>query len=263
MEQAEWAHRVPEFLELLSDARTLLLMKHHFFGRLAMRMRFEITEQVETAAVRADAVCFFNPHFLEKLDISERAFVIAHELCHLMYGHFDRVSTKVWPLWNAAGDLQINAALARAGLKPPTRPGLEPLYDERFEDWSDEQIYWYLEGKTLEEVYLAIGVKWWCEEGEGMGTPGGDCDFAATDTLRRLYRNGAGDRVMTVRGAHRALGGVHPGPGAALGAHPLPSRLHGSSPGHQLEASLSAFACRPKTRRRQREVPHRPPGARA
>ena len=198
-EEAPWAPKVPEYLRLLSDARTLLLMKFHFFGRLAMRMKFELTERVDTAAIRADARCFFNPHFLEALDIQERAFVIAHELCHLMYGHFPRAHSKIWPLWNVAGDLQINAALKRAGLPLPSRAGLRPLYDPRWEHWSDDQIYWHLEGLPVKRVFAKLGATWWTDQGTGISTPGGDCDFGATETLRRLAREGAGDPVMTVR----------------------------------------------------------------
>lgn len=160
--EAEWASRRDEFDRQFTDARTYLLMRHHFFGRLAMRLKYVWTKQIPTMAVTADFVCYMNPDFFEKLDLGERAFLIAHEISHLGYLHFDRVGNKNQQLWNHAGDYMINAMLVKAGLKMPVlddrwadHPHFEEmkkaakeaghdkmgLLDKKYADESDIQIY--------------------------------------------------------------------------------------------------------------------------
>ena len=197
-EHASWRDRKRSLYLKLSDARTLMLMKHHFFGRLALKMKLRITEDVSTAAVRADATCFLNPKLIDGLREDELGFVIAHELMHLAFGHFDRVVGKDPGLWNQAGDYVINAMLRRAGLPMPERADLTPLYDYRFERDSDEQVYFKL---LSERLQLQPGAEHSSKTGRhlsrGFGRKGGDCDFGATPGLKRQAEASCGDRVLS------------------------------------------------------------------
>lgn len=161
--EEHWKESHRDYLQRLSDARTYLLMEHHFFGRLAMKMRLGVSEQIATAGVRADGTCYFNPELIDDLNIAELGAVLGHELMHLAFGHFDRQSGKDPQMWNHAGDYVINAMLKRAGLSLPERPNLTPLYDERFEELSDEQVYHVLEEQAREQQQQQQG-----QQGQGQ-----------------------------------------------------------------------------------------------
>jgi predicted metal-dependent peptidase len=225
---ASWAGRKDSLYERLFKARALLLSEHPFFGRLAMKMRFQVSDAISTAAVRADALCYWNPDFLESLDIEETSFVIAHEISHLMYGHFDRNIGKDHKLWNYAGDLMINPMLVRAGMK---MPGMG-LYEDKYAEMDDESIYRDLAREMGDQAQQQQGDSQGsgqggagdaqdqadsggAQEGQhkqtghgtatggeqrgggGFGTAEGDCDFDATPDLKQRERDGRGDRVLT------------------------------------------------------------------
>lgn len=189
-QEASWADNAKEYYELLSDARTLLLMNNVFFGRLAMKMKFVLTEKVPTAAVRADAVCMFNPHFAKDLDVSERAFVIAHEICHLMYLHFDRIGERDPRLWNHAGDYVINHLLVQAGLKMPDRPDLKMLHDTKYADYSTEQIYEALREEQQQGSSQSQDQSQ--DSSQGQGSSSGDGDGESQDGEQEQQQGGGG-----------------------------------------------------------------------
>lgn len=130
MEEAPWKNRLGEFERLFTEARTFLLLRHHFFGRLAMRLRYVFTERVPTMAVTADLYCYINPFFFEKLNVGERAFLLAHEISHIGYLHFHRMGNRNPDLWNTATDYMINSMLIEAGLPMP-------VLDDRWKDHPD------------------------------------------------------------------------------------------------------------------------------
>lgn len=132
-ETAAWAKRRAELDRRFTDARTYLLIRHHFFGRIAMRLRYVWTERVPTMAVTANMMCYMNPNFACKLNIGEFAFLLAHEICHIAYLHFDRIGSRNPELWNQAGDFMINSMLVRAGLPMP-------VLDERWKDLEDYDL---------------------------------------------------------------------------------------------------------------------------
>lgn len=210
--RADWSASVPELERLLTEARTYLLVRHHFFGRLAMRLRFVFTERVESMAITADMTCYANPDFVRKLDLAERAFLVAHEICHLGYLHFDRQGPRPAWLWNWATDYMINDMLKEAGLKLPRfdgrwadNPGHSDLssqsrkednpfmvlYAERFQGKSDVEIYEVLRGEVRQAAFPWLDDEAGRSRG-GIGTWQGDCDFNATDEVER-----SGRRILT------------------------------------------------------------------
>src|SRR5690606_15779187 len=161
-ENAPWASRRKELDRRVTDARTFLLMRHHFFGRLVMRMKYVWTEEIPTMAVTADMVIYMNPDFTERLNVGELAFLVAHEVSHVCYLHFERIGNRNPTLWNHAGDYMINAMLVKAGLPMPVlddrwndHPNIDQmrevakkaghncmgLLDKKYADMSDVQIY--------------------------------------------------------------------------------------------------------------------------
>jgi predicted metal-dependent peptidase len=209
-ETAPWAAKSKELTRSLDDARTYLYMRHSFFGRLVMKMKCVFTESVDTAAVRADAVTYLNPNFWLNLDAAERSFLLAHELCHLAYMHFHRIGKKNPILWNEAGDYMINSMLMEAGMKMPTRPDLKGLYDVKYKEMADEQIYAILWKEHKENLKKAM------EQLQQQG--GGGCP----DCGQQLPQPGQGPQGQN--------GQPQPGPGNQPGQG-QPQSQGGNPPG--------------------------------
>ncbi len=80
-------------------------------------MDVRLDERVETAAVSPSGRMIVSPAFVEKLPVKHLAFVVAHELYHVLYGVFSRFDENTSPerhwLINIAHDLIINDMLAK------------------------------------------------------------------------------------------------------------------------------------------------------
>jgi predicted metal-dependent peptidase len=64
-----------------------------------------------TACVDKNANIYFNEHFVQTCSDSMLHFVLAHEVMHMLLGHFDRVGARNPLLWNVSGDILINHML--------------------------------------------------------------------------------------------------------------------------------------------------------
>src|SRR5580704_14945670 len=146
--------RARRTLQRVDEARTYLLRRYGWYGDMAMRMQFVVSDQVETMSIRIDATCFVNPGFVEQLDLAELCFVVTHELWHVLGQHFDRLKTRDPDLWNRATDLFVNGRLVAAGMKLPTKPGLTGHYDGDLLHLSEEEIYSLLMEKRLPQLQL-------------------------------------------------------------------------------------------------------------
>ena len=80
-----------------------------------------------------------NPHFFLNLEWGARITLLAHEVGHPMYDHFDRMGDRDPEIWNIAGDFVINNDLDRMGF---SFKGLEfACLDHQYDNMSTEQIY--------------------------------------------------------------------------------------------------------------------------
>ncbi|MCR5186005.1 MAG: VWA-like domain-containing protein [Clostridia bacterium] len=61
----------------------------------------------------------YNSHFLEGLSESERVFVLAHEILHILFRHANRAKGRDRRAWNFVTDAIDNQHLTKAGLTPP------------------------------------------------------------------------------------------------------------------------------------------------
>jgi predicted metal-dependent peptidase len=102
--------------DLLTSARSKLLMRHPFFGMLAVGMPSEITSSVPIAATDGRKM-FWNPKFLANTSESDVMFVMAHEVMHCALEHIWRRGGRLAKLWNVACDKVINDALYESGLE--------------------------------------------------------------------------------------------------------------------------------------------------
>ncbi|MEM2338685.1 MAG: VWA-like domain-containing protein [Nitrososphaerales archaeon] len=97
----------------IAKARTSLLLRHPFWGSLCLYLQpkeveFEQTG-IDTAATDYKYL-FYNPKYIEKLDIREVMFIIAHEVSHCMFDHFGRRGTRNIRKWNIScvdGDTNV------------------------------------------------------------------------------------------------------------------------------------------------------------
>jgi len=93
-----------------------LSVHHGLFSMMWQLGRPEITDAVDTAAVGFDntGACvkfMFNPDFMEKLDLHDACFVVAHECLHVILGHGKRLKGLYPSVANIAADITINEML--------------------------------------------------------------------------------------------------------------------------------------------------------
>lgn len=150
--------------EKLVAARVKMLFKQPFFGNIACRLKLvEVTDGwCPTAAVDGRNF-YYNPEFVDKLDLEETVFLVGHEVGHCIYEHFLRKGDRNGKLWNMAGDYKINAMLVREKIGRLIDK-VKPLYDPKYatDDWFTENVYDDLveQGAAPEQtidVHLEIG----------------------------------------------------------------------------------------------------------
>jgi predicted metal-dependent peptidase len=145
-----------------SNTRARLLLNHPFFGSLAMRLKLELTDSIETASV--DGVTLrANPAFMAGLSEVERQGLMAHEVGHCALGHLHRRNGRDMGKWNEAADYALNQMLVDAGLVLPQGGLLDPNY----KGMAAEQIYTARASKPRQEPENGNG-----GSGQGKGKPG-------------------------------------------------------------------------------------------
>lgn len=150
----------------LAKAKTSLILEHPFIGSIAMRMPFELSRHVPTAATNGKRVVF-NPDFLDTLTDEEVKFLAAHECFHPMLEHIFRRNGRQAKRWNMAGDYVINQLLSDENIGKMPKQGL-----------LDRNIY-NAGGGTADGIYNILPDM--PGDGSGAGEPGGpldDCEDA-------------------------------------------------------------------------------------
>ena len=136
---------IKQLLEDQDDAKIALISKYPFFSELVDKLQPIYTWEVKTQATDGTRL-FINPEFTSKLSIQEKIFVLAHEVMHNALDHIGRARFlgHDLELSNIAGDYEINAMLANAGLMSGSQIKSKGfLYDKKYDDekWAYEEIY--------------------------------------------------------------------------------------------------------------------------
>lgn len=136
---------IKQLLEDQDDAKIALISKYPFFSELVDKLQPIYTWEVKTQATDGTRL-FINPEFTSKLSIQEKIFVLAHEVMHNALDHLGRAQFlgHDLELSNIAGDYEINALLANAGLMSGSQIKSKGfLYDKKYDDekWAYEEIY--------------------------------------------------------------------------------------------------------------------------
>jgi predicted metal-dependent peptidase len=146
--------------ELLTAARTRLILTHPFFGALALHLTLRPASPTWCRTVAVDGrSLFFNPDYIQSCSVADLKFLLAHEAMHCALGHFARRGHRLRRRWDVACDHAVNLLLQAEGLPPMAGA----LLDNRFNGMSAEEIYPLVPDDTAERtldvhVFDAYGV---------------------------------------------------------------------------------------------------------
>jgi len=109
--------------KLAKGMLTIRGIRSFYYAILSTVKRVE-TKEVPTMAVSVDTL-YYNPDFVEELDLAELVFVEIHEICHIAMRHRQRQGSRIHKIWNIACDYYINKLICdEFGIKP----GDDPIY---------------------------------------------------------------------------------------------------------------------------------------
>lgn len=122
--------------EKISKARVELLLDFPWYGALAMNLKIEACESIDTFDVNG-VTLRYNPTFADSLPQRQLVGVIAHEVGHCALLHMYRRGSRDPQQWNEAADYVINNELVKQGIDLPEGCLLDP----QFEGLSAEVVY--------------------------------------------------------------------------------------------------------------------------
>jgi predicted metal-dependent peptidase len=127
-------------LEKLVTARVGLLLRHPFFGNMAMRLKLvDASDWCPTLATDGRNF-YYNNGFVDQLSPKECEFGFAHEVLHNVFDHLGRKKDRDSVLSNVAADYAVNQILKDE--KIGTSPKFIDIYqDNKYRGWSYEKIY--------------------------------------------------------------------------------------------------------------------------
>ena len=137
-------------LTKLAAARTRLIMERPFLGALVMHLPLKVGGAGCTTTGTDAQAFYFNPKFIDTLNLAQTQFVLAHEAMHCAMGHPHRRNHRVKRRWDVACDHAVNLILIEEGLKPPLH-GI--LADQNYMMLSAEEIYPLIPEDTAEESF--------------------------------------------------------------------------------------------------------------
>ena len=136
----------------LSAARTQLVIEKPFLGVLVLYLPLTSADAAWCKTIATDAqAIYYNPRYLEGLNLEQTKFLLAHEALHCALSHFYRREHRARHRWDIACDLAVNAILVADGLQPP--PGA--LVERACAGMAAEEIYPSLKdddtGETIDQ----------------------------------------------------------------------------------------------------------------
>lgn len=137
-----------KLLDEQDRAKSMLRQLMPAIGGLLGQLRFIYTFRVKTQATDGFNV-FVNPQFTDNMDLTGKAFVMAHELMHCLLNHMRRLRGRDMNRANIAGDYEVNCTLCEIPAKGHTRALFTPdvvhklrgYYDAKYINKSFETIY--------------------------------------------------------------------------------------------------------------------------
>lgn len=124
---------------LITRAKTSIILDHVFFATLLLRLEFIEDETISTCATNGKVIKY-SPDYLSKLTSQQVTAIFCHELLHCVFCHHTRQGNRDHERWNVACDLAINPLLLEYGFQLPSGALIEPS----------------LKGLTAEQIYDLI-----------------------------------------------------------------------------------------------------------
>lgn len=158
-------------------ARVALVLRHGFFGNLAMRLKLMNADTwCETAATDGRHF-YYNSKFINMLDTGQMMFLFCHELLHCAYDHMSRTGSRDRRIANIAMDYIVNADCINNNLGKKITV-VPVLYDRKYDGWTWEAVYDDLM-KNVKKISMDELAEMMLDEhldGEGDGEGEGDKD---------------------------------------------------------------------------------------
>ena len=158
---AEEEKRKLKAAETLELDRVRLLLDQPFIGAVLIRLNLipVVDFRCPTAATDGQNI-FVYPDFYLMMSPSERRFLLAHEVWHIVYLHFLRGRGRDRDIFNMAADMEINFMLKQERFTVPASALLPPPKWQRF---NAEELYYRLlkensaSARSVFDVHLEPG----------------------------------------------------------------------------------------------------------
>lgn len=168
-----------DIVDKLITARVGLLLKQPFFGNMSTRMKLiDASDWCPTAATDGRGF-YYNVDFVRKLSTKKLEFLLAHEICHVIFDHFSRLGTRHLTLSNIAQDYAVNQILVDERIGERITE-VDICYDAKYRGMAWEEIYDILWDKaekiSMEDLLKQLGdqLDEHLKEEEGAGSGDGD-----------------------------------------------------------------------------------------
>jgi len=107
----------------IENTKRKMLMKYPFFGSAVANLGLKKVRGIGTAGTDGKTI-YYDPEFMGELTEDEQLFILAHQVCHIIFNHILRSDGKNPRVWNTATDAVINQFLKKDGL-PIARGGVD------------------------------------------------------------------------------------------------------------------------------------------
>jgi predicted metal-dependent peptidase len=158
------------FMKRARKALFRLGWNHPFFAIPMGRVKLieDTSPECPTAYVTTRGRIHLNPEFCDKLSDAELQGVVAHEICHPLFGHHTRRGERDARIFNIATDIAINEGLRASNIKLPA----VAIYASTFPFGSPAWIQW-----NAERIYDALvqNADSLPQAGQGKPAPGAGC----------------------------------------------------------------------------------------
>jgi len=137
---------IPEKLRVevedrIVKARAFLLINFPFFGNIITRMPCIAADKWLGSMATDGKYIYFNHEFINNLTFKNLAFVLAHEVLHVVYEHMGRQERLNQDIFRIAADFVINDELTTIGVGEMPKGRVAGLYDPKYHGWYTERVY--------------------------------------------------------------------------------------------------------------------------
>ena len=177
---------LPRLKAKLFRARLSLVEQQPFLGSLTLQLPVFIESRagLTTACVTSHGECFFDPAFLEMLDLPAVRAILLHETLHLALDAFPRQEHRHPQAWNMAHDHAVNLLIEASSLPKDFihwPEGFPPLMNPAYMGLNAEQIY--------ERIFDSLPERMRGWQSDIVVMPGSDTISPQSDCLRQRWKD--------------------------------------------------------------------------